>query len=473
MLVRVISLFVFLSVVSSYAEVIHLKNGRTIWADKVREKGAQIEYDVGDDTYAIPKSLIERIEAGGVPPEIASSSGGAESSHDLPAFAPADQIVVDADLPAKIVHDGHVDVDALSELERNANPEIVVAGYFLAGKYEFDKGNMSQARRYFDNALRFQPNSPTVLNYLAAALVRLGTAKEALSYAERSTRLAPNSADAYAVLGFVQFSCDRNNDAIRSWKRSLELRPDAAVQEYITRAQREAKAEADFTERASNHFTLRFEGQQTSDSLRRSLLMTLEAEYDDLVRVLGVAPHDSISVVLYTDKAFFDVTQAPSWSGALNDGRLRIPINGVDTVTPDLARVLKHELAHSFVNQISHGRCPQWLHEGIAQAIEPKSLSNRGQRLAQLFRAEQEIPFNTLEGSFMNFSSPEAVLAYDESLAAVQYISDTYGLSELRRILERIGEGSSTESALRSTIHSDYRQLQNEVGRFLNGKYGS
>jgi tetratricopeptide (TPR) repeat protein len=301
----------------------------------------------------------------------------------------------------------------------------------------------------------------------------LGMAKEALSYAERSTRLSPNSADAFAVLGFVQFASDHNQEAISSWKRSLELRPDPAVREYIEKAQREAKAEADFTERASNHFTLRFEGKNTSESFRRSLLITLEAEYDELVRVLGVAPRENIAVVLYTDKAFFDVTQAPSWSGALNDGKLRIPVNGMDNVTPDLARVLKHELAHSFINQISHGRCPQWLHEGIAQAIEPKSLNNDGQRLAKLFQAQQEIPFNTLEGPFINFSSPEAVLAYDESLAAVQYISDTYGISELRRILERIGDGSSTEAAMRSTIHSDYWQLQNEVGKFLNSKYGS
>ena len=78
---------------------------------------------------------------------------------------------------------------------------------------------------------------------------------------------------------------------------------------------------------------------------------------------------------LYTGQAFFDVTQAPSWTGAVNDGKLRIPIEGVGSITPELAHVLKHELAHSFINQISAGRCPQWLHEGIAQALEPKPVS--------------------------------------------------------------------------------------------------
>jgi PAS domain-containing protein len=231
-------------------------------------------------------------------------------------------------------------------------------------------------------------------------------------------------------------------------------------------------AEESFTENQSSHFTLRFEGKQTSESLRRELITTLEAAYDDLSRDLGGTIRNSIPVVLYTEKAFFDVTQAPAWSSAVNDGKLRIPVEGVISVTPELARVLKHELAHSFINQIAGGRCPQWLHEGIAQAMEPKSVASRGRRLAALYRAHQEIPFNGLEGSFMRFSPAEALLAYDESLATVEYISDTYGMSDLHRILERIGQGSSTEAALRATIHSDYGQLEGEVAKYLSSKYG-
>ncbi len=73
----------------------------------------------------------------------------------------------------------------------------------------------------------------------------------------------------------------------------------------------------------------------------------------------------------------------------------------------------------------------------------------------------------------MNFSGVQAVVAYDESLAAVQYIDDTYGMSDLQRILQRLGQGSSTEAALRTTIHSDYGELQTEVGKYLASKYGN
>jgi tetratricopeptide (TPR) repeat protein len=465
--------------VPAWAEVIHLKNGRTIWADHVHENGAHLEYDIGDNSYAIPKSTVDRVEAGGIAPVSSSPAGGSNSKdlHDVPAFEPGDTPKDDlksiSELTDKIIHGSTVDADALTALEREGNANRTAAAYYIAGKHEYDHQNFSQSRTYFETALHFDPDNPAILNYYAALLVRTGNAAEALPQAEHAARLAPDSPDALAVLGYAQFASDHNQDAIRTWKRSLALRPDKTIQQYLAKAEREASAEADYSQRESSHFTLRYEGKQTSESLRGQLIATLESEYDDLVRELGIAPRSSIAVVLYTDQTFFDVTQAPSWTGAVNDGKLRIPVQGLTSVTPELARVLKHELAHSFINQLSAGRCPQWLNEGIAQAVEPKSLSSNGPRLAELFRTEHEIPFNAMEGSFMRFSGIEAALAYDESLAAVQYINDTYGMGDLQQILEKLGQGSSTEAALRTTIHADYRQLDEEVGKYLVGKYGN
>ncbi len=142
-------------------------------------------------------------------------------------------------------------------------------------------------------------------------------------------------------------------------------------------------------------------------------------------------------------------------------------------MTPELAHVLKHELAHSFVTQISGGRCPMWLHEGIAQFLEPRSLSGQGRQLSQLFQAQKEIPLNALEGSFMNFSGAQAYVAYAESLAAVSYINDSYGMSDIQRILQRLAEGNSTESALRATIRVDYGQMQTDMARYLADRFGN
>ena len=462
-------MLVFASAAAS-ADTIHLKNGHTILADHVRENGNRYEYEIGDDTYAIPKSSVDRIEAGGMPAHAASS--GSKSS-DLPAFTPVDSLANEGDLPQIIIKDGKVDADALAKLEGKNNPELSATAEFIAGKFEFEHGNIDQSRRYFDSALRFQPENATVLIYYAALLVRTGNASQAVTYAQRAVSAAPRSPDAYTVLGYAQQASDHTKEAVASWKHSLVLRPDPAVQQYLDKAQREQNVETDFAQRESSHFVLHYEGKQTSEAFRGQILAALESDYDDLARDLGTPPRDNILVTLYTEQGFFDVTRAPSWSGAINDGKLRIPISGLNSLTPELARVLKHELAHSFVNQLSAGRCPLWLHEGIAQLLEPKSLSGDGRQLAQLFKAQRNIPLNVLEGSFMRFSGGEAYVAYAESLAAVSYINDSYGTGDIQRILQLLSQGSSTETALRATIHSDYGQLESDLAKYLSYKYGN
>jgi hypothetical protein len=453
----------------AWADTIHLKNGRTIVADHVRENGNRYEYEIGEDSYAIPKSAVDHVEAGGFPTRAVSAA----KSADLPTFVPADGLAKEGDLTGKIITEGKVNQDALASMEGKGDAELAAVANFIAGKFEFDHGNIPQAGRYLENALRFQPDNSTILIYYAAVLVRTGNASQALTYAQRAVRAAPNSPDAYTMLGYAQFSSDHTQEAIASWKRSLELRPDASVQQLLAKAQREQNAESDFSQNESSHFVLHFEGKQTSEEFRQQILAALESDYDDLARDLGNPPRDNILVTLYTQQAFFDVTQAPNWSAALNDGKLRIPVNGLNSMTPELAHVLKHELAHSFINQLSGGRCPPWLHEGIAQFLEPKNANGSdGRQLAQLFKAQHNIPLNVLEGSFLQFSGSQAYLAYAESLATVTYINDTYGMSDVQRILERLSQGNSTEAALRATIHSDYGQLESDLAKYLADKYG-
>ncbi len=470
--VRALWIILVASSLLAPAETIHLKNGRTLFADRVRQTTSHVEYDIGDDSYAIPKDLVERVEAGGAPAYSSPSPDTADPARAVPVFTPSVE-VGDTALSLKVIHDGQVDDDALGALERSANATLAASGYFIAGKFTYEHGRREQSRGYFRRALSFEPDHGAALTYYAAVLMQAGELGEAVSVAEHATRVSPVSADAWAVLGFAEFASDHTPQAAQAWTRSLALHPDPTLQKYLAKAQREVHAEADYREHDSSHFVLHYEGSQSSELLRRELLDALEADYQQLTGELDVAPRNTIAVVLYTDQAFFDVTQAPGWTGALNDGKLRIPIHGMNSVTPEMARVLKHELAHSFINQVSRGRAPQWLHEGVAQMVEPRGLRSRGSRLGQAFNQKRVIPFNALESGFMGMSTPEAVLAYDESLAAVQYISETYGISDVRRILERIGDGASPEAALRATVHLGYADLEIETGKFLQQKYGN
>ena len=98
------------------ADVIHLKNGRTIWADHVNENGAHVEYDVGEDSYAIPKTRSTTSK----PAELLlrlHPQGTVARAPDVPAFAPKDSLKNDSGLTDKIIRDHKVDPDALAALE--------------------------------------------------------------------------------------------------------------------------------------------------------------------------------------------------------------------------------------------------------------------------------------------------------------------------------------------------------------------
>ena len=445
-------------------DVIVLKSGKRIIVDTAHEKNGRVEYEIGDNTFAISQKLVDRIETGvGIP---------ATTHAETPSFTPSSTLPATGDLTPRLIHDGKVDTDVLSALDRSADPQTVAAAYFQAARFEQEHGNPNRAERYYAMAQGYLPNNHTILDHYATLLIQMGKTEDAISLAEKSTRLAPDSADSWMVLGYGYYAASRNRDAIEAWKRSLEIRPDATVQRYLDKAQRDQHAEADFEQRDSGHFSLRYEGHSIPVTLRDSVLQVLEAKYDDLSGQFGISPRN-ITVILYTDRAFQDVTQSPSWIGAVNDGRIRIPISGVTTVTPDLARILGHELTHSFISQLSRGRCPQWLNEGIAQLMEPRTVAPVGGMLARLFADDHEVPLNLLEGSFMNLEGREASVAYIQSLAVTEYLRDTYGLDDIRRILERIGEGASTETALQSTVHSGYSKLQQDVGQYLKDRYGT
>ncbi len=436
--------------------VIHLKNGDEIYADEVVEDSSSVHYQIGDNSFTIPRSKVLGIDS--TPqnrvPELTVAP-------PAPSFEP--KATTDRELLEQILSNGGVDRGVVASIEARQHADSTAIAYYIAGKSEYEGGKFSQAKRDFETALRFQPENPAILAYYAALLVRTGDPAGALSYAERATRIAPDAADAFSVLGYTQFAAGRSRDAIQSWKKSLALRPDATIQRMLSKAERETAAEKYYSERETGHFVLRFEGSQSSDVFREQLLSTLESHYQDLSRVFGSEPHSSVQVVLYTSQTFFDVTRAPTWIGALNDGKLRIPLQGVNSVTPELSRILRHELTHSFIIQLSAGRCPSWLNEGVAQMLEPRGLGPRSAQLASLFRAEREIPLNMLERGFGSFSTEEAILAYDESLLAVSYLNAHYGIGDIVRVLQRIGQGDSAESALRSVLHSSYSRLEEDI----------
>ncbi|HET9406009.1 MAG TPA: peptidase MA family metallohydrolase [Candidatus Sulfotelmatobacter sp.] len=455
-----------------------------IVVNKAEEKDGKIEYWVGSTKYTIGKNAVDRIVPGD-PPKHSSSgsaagiqdltrrqSGSGAGAHDklqLPLLkGPAPEDTYWANLRDRITSGHGIDKMRLAEIELENNPRTTANAYFLAGVTEMQSGDADAASTYFERAIRAAPEQVNLLEWDAIALASQGRYVDADSQLERAAKLQPNSVDVFRLLAMARYDADRTSDAIDAWKHVLELAPDANTERLLHKAERELQVEERSNKKESLHFTLHYQGDRTSSGFQRELLATLENQYQELAREFGYEPASNIIVILYTQKEFMDITEAPAWAGALNDGKLRIPVGGLTSMTPSLERVLKHELTHSFVASLGAGRCPTWLNEGIAQMMEGRSSSGLPQEVGQLFRERKEIPLSVLQGSFVRFSNIQAQVAYAESLAAADYLRQRYGMGEVRRMLESIASGVPDEQALRNSTGLDYSELERRVGESLS-----
>ncbi len=451
------------------ADTIYLKKGSKIEAQNVREESGAVKYEQNGTTFSIPASWVERVEVDGSSfqgadgddqgDEGSSPRSGDPRTRDSRSTGPADDSL------------GRSDAKDLARAARQGGA-VAADAYFDAGRFEFERGNLDQAIDYFERAHSYLPQNAAILSWQVSALLRAERYREALPPAERLVKLAPHAPEALNLLAMAQYKLDRVDDAIRNWRESLRQRPDANVENMLARADRESTAEATFGQRETSNFSLRFQGSKTPPRFTSEILETLEAHYRQLERDLGKSPRDPVVVTLYTRQTYFDVTQAPSWSGAVNDGRLRIPVEGLEAMTPDLSRTLMHELAHSFITEISARRAPGWLHEGIAQMVAGGGSVERMRTIAALFAQKKHIPMRALERPFSTLSAERARLAYGQSLAATEYLRQRYGMQDLVNIVERIGSGAAPEQALRAVTGSNYAEFEQELGAYLAKAYG-
>jgi hypothetical protein len=142
-------------------------------------------------------------------------------------------------------------------------------------------------------------------------------------------------------------------------------------------------------------------------------------------------------------------------------------VQGLSAVTPELARVLRHELTHSFVGQKTHGRSPTWVQEGVAQYMEGRRSASSAGEILSLAERGTKPRLESLEGSWMGLSGFSASLAYAWSLAAIETIVSQGSTSDISRLLDRISTEPSTEEALRQALHSDYSDLDQQTLAFL------
>jgi len=457
---------------SASADTIVLKNGHKIVATDVTQDADHVTYQTPAGQLTIPKSIVARIDR-----DDFSYSAAASADSEPPVSAPTIEPVRGYEDVAQLaVHDDAVDYGYLTRLDtdaRSGSPIAIAklaAGHYAAAQFLAGKGDTDAAINQYHQALVFAPDNIGLLLNVAVLYLRESQFKSALDPLEHARQVAPDSADVTKLMGWAYYGANKMDQAIDAWKRSEQLHRDPEVESALAKAERDKAEEESYREGETAHFDLKYYGGANPD-LARGILRALEDDFRDLESQLDYTPPDQIAVILYTEQAFGDITRAPGWVGALNDGRLRIPVQGLTEVTPELARVLKHELTHSFVGQKSHGRAPTWLQEGIAQWMEGRRSSSSAAALVAAASQGSVPSLATMEGSWMGLSGDSAAFAYAWSLAVVESIIDQGGVSDIGRLLEHVATAPSTAEALRETLRLSYADLQEQTVTYLKHTY--
>jgi hypothetical protein len=265
--------------------------------------------------------------------------------------------------------------------------------------------------------------------------------------------------DIYAALGEKYYLDGDLESALHSFLRGAELDyTNSYVMKRLAVLTGEYTAESDFRVKEGSHFIVKYDAGENA-VLGNLVSILLEEAYMRVGYDFGHYPEDMIEAVLYTKEQFRDITKSPGWTGAIYDGRIKIPVGGLIERTDLLEGMLFHEYSHAVVHRVAKGRAPMWLNEGFAQYVEGKRVSDRqGEYLKEII-GESRFSLRNLEGSFMRLGSKDAHKAYLMSLSATEYIIEEFGSFSAISILEKLGAGESLDDAVSGAVYLPYDVL--------------
>ncbi len=347
-------------------------------------------------------------------------------------------------------------------IERNT-----AARYLKTGMERMKAADYQAARESFEQALRYDDASATAHLGLGVVYFHLRDDKYAERELTKAAELNPQEATAYQVLGELFYRKDDLETAASYWEKAVALNPGAAdIRARLERIRREHRTEKDFNRDVTSHFLVKYEGREKIEA-GKIILRILEDAYGEVGRGLSYYPDRELQVILYSGRQFQEVTDAPGWSGGIYDGKIRIPIGGIEQETPGLRRLLYHEYTHAVVRSITP-RCPAWLNEGLAQYFEGEELDNRKKETLKRIALAGKLPsLSDIEGSFMGLGTTQAQYAYLFSLSSVRYMADSFGMYRVKTVLEELGKGADTGKAVSAGIMISYDEFERGWKRSL------
>lgn len=307
-----------------------------------------------------------------------------------------------------------------------------------------ERGDADKAAAIFREELERSPSN-AALNYGAGyAAFSLGRTDAAISYLKHAIESNPKFVQAMVLLAQIAYQAADLDLAVATLEKAAAIAPrDRNLAQQLERWRRESALHNRFEERTTQRFKVMFEGAEEK-AIGERVASILEAAYWRIGKTMNTYPSETLSVILYTNRQFQDITRAPAWAGGGYDGRIRLPVGGALRSPKTLERVVTHEFVHAVIHNAAGASVPAWVNEGLASYMES---SDRAWVPQVLRRADGRISIEDLTQGFGGFDGGTALVAYAESLVAGQLLCERLG-SNLGPFLQMLGSGHTVDQAL-------------------------
>ncbi len=348
-----------------------------------------------------------------------------------------------------------------------------------------DKGRFQKALQTLKVALEYTPEQPQIkknitIVYLCLAyeVFKKNEYTSCRRFLKRAADFDENNPYIYMLSGEVAYKMDNYHQAERDWLWVLKLKPDLyEARLRLEKLKKERELEAEFKIKEIENFKLKFEGIENRD-LAVSVANILKSAYREVGQDLDIYPNGVISVIIYPERKLQKLDYFPDWAAGAYDGKIRLG-ESIGKSQLKMKAVLHHEYTHVLVHMLAGNNAPLWLNEGLAEfeakrfrkvraSIARKKMLYKAVRKKRIFSIDELGEMNLPKMAY--FSPYKIVLVYAQCESFVTYLIQRSSLYDIRKLLVRLGQGSSIERAVKDILYVELQVLEKDWKREFDKK---
>ncbi|HDR05117.1 MAG TPA: hypothetical protein ENN84_07725 [Candidatus Marinimicrobia bacterium] len=226
---------------------------------------------------------------------------------------------------------------------------------------------------------------------------------------------------------------------------------------------------------SAKNFSILYEeaDSRTAKKIEKVTIETLAQLQADF----GLIP-DSFTIILAADKAKFDARLSkdfPYWGiAAAKYAEHEVILQSLRINRQSLREfdaTLRHELAHIALEPLIRDIWfPRWLNEGLAQYIAGQYTLRHRIAISQRALSGQFIPLNKID-DVLKFDQVQANLAYAQSISAVNWLIEEFGVQPFRIFLENLPIYQDSDSAFEASYEFSLELFEISWARWAKKHY--